>query len=64
MRCPNCQEDTINFIIEVDNHYGADADGRRGERVVFAEFDSQDCDCELTCDQMDKLEKEAVEDYY
>ncbi len=29
----------IDFHIEVDNHYGADADGNRGERLVECVID-------------------------
>ena len=60
--CPECGKFTIEVNVYTEN-YGADADGNRGMMMTFAEFESQECDCELSESDIDKICEEAVEDY-
>ncbi len=60
--CPECGKFTIEVNVYREN-YGADADGNRGMMMTFAEIESQECDCELSEYDTDKICEEAVEDY-
>lgn len=63
VKCPICENDTIDISVEVDNKYGADADGNRGERSVFTEFDRQACACAIDDHDIQEAETAALEEF-
>ena len=62
IECPNCGG-PVYFELEIDQHYGADADGNRGVRRIFVTDVSRPCDCAIS-DEDDQMLREAIVDEY